>query len=818
MSCRPLSAATAARTAVLSPSRLRPLTLALHLACASGLLALAGAADEALAQTSAAPAANANAGQPSARRYDIPAGPLADVLTRFSAEAGIFLVGTSELAAGRSSHGVRGSYGVDAALDALLEGSGLTAERNADGHYRLRRLPPEPVTLGTVTVSGKAPGSTTEGTGSYTTGSTSSSTRLNLSLQETPQAITVLTRQRMEDQRLDTLEDAMDAAVGLVVQRSTFGQDGPAVYARGTYLRNYQVDGVPTSSSMSPFLENTAAYDRIEIVRGATGVMNGMGSPAATVNLIRKRPTAGPQVSVSAQAGSWDRYGFGMDASGALNDSGSARGRFVADYSEQGAWADRFEQKKLALYGIGEFDLGDRTLLTLGFSHMNQRTDSPLQGRPLFFSNGQRISLDPSDNTTQRWRYYRHESTGVFASVEHEFDRGWIGKLEYNHTEYKYDGKVASLTGSVDAATGSGTNVLPSRWNSRPTQDNLDGYVTGAFSLFGKTHELIAGFTLSQLRSKGPSYARPGYTTAINFYDWADAAEPVFVETGKSDSRERQHSVFLNARFTVTDATSLLLGGRKVFWKREQESLTYGSGSSESKQKENVFVPYAGVVHALNDVWSVFGSYTKIYRPQDEYISSINGNSEPPEEGEGYELGVKASFFGGRLSSSLSVFQTNVDNLAVWNVDTYRYDVLGGTESRGVELELNGELAPGWQLSAGYAYARVEDQDGERTLNNLPLHNLKLFTSYRLAGALEKLTVGGGLNWQSALGSGTARNYTQGSLAVVNLMARYALSKQLALSLNLNNAFDKRYYSTVANDYGTFAAPRNFVVSAKYSF
>ncbi|WP_312255630.1 TonB-dependent siderophore receptor [Stutzerimonas nitrititolerans] len=239
-----------------------------------------------------------------------------------------------------------------------------------------------------MTISGKAPGSITEGTGSYTTGSTSSSTRLNLTPRETPQSITVITRQRMEDQKLENLPDALDATTGVIVKLFSMGADAPQMWARGSSITNFQIDGVPTTSSLANYLQSTIAYDRIEVVRGATGMMNGVGSPSATINMIRKRPTFDPQTSISVEAGSWDRYGTGIDVSGPLTESGNVRGRLAADYKTQHAWTDNYEQENTALYGIGEIDLTDNTLLSVGFNHIKRYTDSATRLFPIVDVNG----------------------------------------------------------------------------------------------------------------------------------------------------------------------------------------------------------------------------------------------------------------------------------------------------------------------------------------------------------------------------------------------------------------------------------------------
>ncbi|MCY1336455.1 Ferric-pseudobactin BN7/BN8 receptor [compost metagenome] len=791
---------------------LRRLSLCVPLALGSALpLAALHAAEQAQVQT---------------RHYDIPAGPLAERLNRFAAEAGIYLAGDGALAAGREAQALKGDYSVEQALAVMLAGSGLEAMQTAAGHYELRPLPvsSDALEMGAVTISGKAPGATTEGTGSYTTYSSSSSTRLNLTPQETPQSVTVLTRQRLDDQKLDNISDALEATAGITVLRSGLGADTEQFWSRGFEIRNFSIDGVPTSSLLGNYLQNTAAYDRVEVVRGATGLVSGMGTPAATINLIRKRPTFEPQVSLTAEAGSWDRYGTGLDVSGPLNDEATVRARLVVDYKDQHAWVDEFHEKTKLVYGISEFDLSEATLLTLGFSHLTVNVDTPMRtGFPLRYSNGHRTDFKRSANSSPDWTYYDNTVDNIFASVEQRFDNGWSGKVELSHSRYQYDSVVTYLAGELDEATGAGGVIWPTRWESDPEQNNLDAYVTGPFSLFGREHELISGVTLSQVRELDyPDYGGwlgpwSDYDGSIpNIHTWnGKIAEPVFQQIGEGDTRENQYGAYLTSRFHLTDATNLILGGRVVDWKRTTESQPFGAPETKNTERESgVFIPYTGLTYALDDVWSVYASYTKIFNPQGSWVRDANNQPLDPEEGTSYETGVKAAFYEGRLSSSLALFKVEQDNLAIW--DGVAYTAKQGTTTKGVEMELNGELAPGWQLTSGYAYSVSTDDDDKRILTDVPRHSLKAFTTYNLPGEWDRLTVGGGFNWSSKTGY-DLHYYTQGSYYVANLMARYDFNEHLSGSVNLNNLFDREYFSNVTN-YGVYGAPRNLMASLKYNF
>lgn len=796
---------------------LRPLALAVHLLAAGGLLSLAVHA----------PGAHAQAATEAARSYDIPAGALSTVLTRFAREAGIYLVGAGAAAEGKTSPGLKGSHSVAAGFDALLAGTRLQAFRQADGSYGLRGVPEVAPAAGdagvlqTVTVSGKAPGSTTEGTGSYTTWSTSSSTRLNLTPQETPQAVTVMTRQRMDDQGLLTLNDVLEATAGVTIKPLNHGADGPQIWARGASISNFQIDGVPVSSSMSPYLQGTAMYDRVEIVKGATGIMSGTGTPAATINMIRKRPTAEPLTQLSAEAGNWSRYGAGLDISRALNEDATVRGRLVADVKRQGAWTDNYRQDYGTLYAIGEVDLGPRTLLTAGFSHITRKTDSQIRTFPIVYTNGQLTGARLSDGASPDWAYYDHRANSLFGSIEHRLDSGWSAKAELTHTNYRYDSAMFTLsTVGLDQATGRGAYVLMPRYQADTTQTSLDAYVTGPFSLLGRRHELIGGFTLSRLDQDSPSYPTQR-KNITDIFNWApEISQPVFTRTGDTSMQESQFGAYLSSRLQLSAATSLLLGGRITDWKRDRTATTYASGSVErrSNRERNKLIPYAGLVHALNDTYSLYASYTGIFKPQDSGVLMYSRTGEmAPEEGKSYEAGIKASFHDGALNSSLSVFRTEQKNLAVWNGAAGFYEAANTATTEGVELEVAGEIARHWNLSAGYTYNETRDQNGKRILPRIPRNSVKLFTSYRLPDDWKQWTVGGGLHWESKTGDPLSL-YTQPGYSLVNLMARYEVNPQLTLTAQLNNALDKRYYMALAGIIGIYGPPRNFMVSARYRF
>lgn len=758
----------------------------------------------------------------------IPAQPLGEALLQLGEQTSLQIFFAPDVAAGLNARPVSGNLEPEQALRQLLEGTGIRYVRDGNNITLSRPAEVGTVMLSPVVISGKAIGSTTEGTGSYTTYSTSSATRLNLSQRETPQSVTVMTRQRMDDQRLESLEDVLQATPGISVRHASgYGSAGPSIVARGNTINSFQIDGVHTASSLMNHMQSTAIYDRVEVVRGATGLMNTLGTPAATINMVRKRPTDVSQIKLNVEAGNWDRYGSGIDISGPLTESGNVRGRAVADYKRQGNWTDNYQLDYYTLYGIGELDLSDNTMLTMGVSHTTRNTEAPTSRTPLYYANGQRVHFNASDNDNPSWYYYDSELSNTFVSIEHQFSSGWSGKAELGHTIYDSTSLYAGNITLGDPGQGA-TFFAPWRYKPTDKQNTFDAYVTGPFSLFGREHEFIGGITLADLQREAPGYSRL-WSGASSYYipDYFEFKNTLpkpdqITKTGVTDTNETQYSAYMSMRFHLSDATSLLLGGRVTDWKQNTEATTYATGiRTKSEMKETgLFVPYVGIVHDLNDIWSLYASYTEIFNPHPTRYRDINDLPLKPEEGLGYETGVKASFYEGRLNASLSLYKTELNNKAIWYTADGRtvYGTENGTKTEGIELEFNGELAEGWQLGAGYSYNEIRDRNDDRLMTYDPQHILKLFSTYRLPGTLNKITVGGGFDWMSKR---KANEIKKGSYALASLMARYDINDKLSISANINNLFDKEYFASF--DWGIYAnglygPPRNFMMSLSYTY
>ncbi|MFF5866670.1 TonB-dependent siderophore receptor [Pseudomonas sp. NPDC012596] len=688
----------------------------------------------------------------------------------------------------------------------------------------------QPVTLelGATEISSNQLGSTTEGSQSYTTGSMSTATKLPLSLRETPQAVTVMTRQRMDDQAMTSINDVVKATPGLYLDYSN-GPGRQAYSSRGFDIDNLMYDGIPSgyqgwTVGAQP---NLAMFDRVEIVRGATGLVTGSGNPSAAINLVRKRPLAEQKVTLTGAAGSWDNYRGEIDASSPLNDSGTLRGRVVASYRDANSYIDDVEEDHGLFYAVTEADLSEDTTLTLGFSHQKDKTNYFWGAMPTALD-GHHMGFPRSYNPGSDWENKDQEINTVFAEVRQRLANDW--KLQVNAN---YSQQDATFTGSYQSRW-AGLNAPLSRTayqsKHQENQAGVDGFVSGPFEAFGRTHELVVGASKRIYDMDTRDYSPYDTNWPLN------AGKPNFVHTGNTREVTTQEGVYMTTRLSLADPLKLILGGRLDWYDYDNKE----SATADYKVTRNV-TRFAGLIYDLDDHHSVYVSYSDIFNPQS--YKDASGSPVKPIDGKNYEIGVKGEYFDGALNASVALFRIDQENRAVSQTDlascsdpTNCYVASGEVRSQGIDMELQGALTRNWQVGAGYTYARahtIKDAANPGNVNqrfdtDTPEHMFKLTTTYRFEGPLEKLRIGGNIAWQSRIyndftvADGSEYRLIQGSYAVTDLMAGYQVNKHLDLQLNANNVFDRKFYSAVANSVSyagdTWGAPRNMMLTAKYSF
>lgn len=800
------------QTSCLSLKR-KPLALAVHLIFV-GTLCVFNQPTTASAQGNAA-------AQQAVMDFHIPAGDLASGLRQVASQAGVILTFKPEQTQGKQTAGLQGRYTVQQALNGVLQGSRLSAERNANGSYALQESSVEPQSvLPAVTVTG-AYNAATEGTGSYTAaGPSSTATGLGLSLRETPQSVTVMTRQRMDDFNLNTLTEVLEQTPGLNIDHQG---DANNISIRGSAV-NMQVDGLrqmiggwATDAQKLYTSDDMVEIDRIEVLKGSSGLMNGDGKYGGTVNMIRKRATRDFQASVGAGFGSWNNYRANADISSPLNEAGTVRGRVVAAVSDGESFRDNVKHNGQTLFGTVDVDLSPSTVLNVGFTYRQREyygagDTSMIQA---YSANGQYHGLQPrSFNIGAPWSGYEQRSTTLFANLEHHFSNGWSARLRATTEETNTPGEMGIWWTVVPQAI----DVAQTRsFTNKNKAIAFD--IKGPIELFGRTHGLMAGIDTSSYDSDKYSASRRLSTLGLDYADGGGAIIRPDLDSlpmnNHSTFSSKRTSAFAAGKFSLADPVKLITGFRLTNY--EQFDLTPYAYSNFDLKENGVLTPYAGLVVDVSKNISLYGSYASIFNVQS--AKDAVGQTLKPERGVTYEVGAKGEFFNKKLNAGIAYFWMKTENTAENTGQTTStgeaiYRSVAQATRKGYELELSGELAPGWQAQGSF----VMNSSTLTTASTTPKNQFKLATSYKLSGALQNLTVGGATRWQSEM---KARALQQPDFWLLDLMARYQVNRNLSIGANINNVFDKSYFSGM-RDFGrvqyTWGTPRNFNVNMRYTF
>jgi len=712
-----------------------------------------------------------------------------------------------------------------------------TEPRSADGVLE----------LGSTEILAQGLGSTTEHTGSYTTGSMSAATRLNLSIKETPQSVSVLTRQQLDDFQLSTLSEAMAHVTGVTVQRND--SERPAYYARGYAINNFQIDGMLNTFSGLKSDSDTIIYDRIEVVRGATGLTTGAGDPSGTIAMVRKRPTHQLAVKSGVSAGSFDNYYSYLDVGGPLGWDGRLRGRTVLAYRDAKSHMNNYATQREVAYGILEADLTDSTVLAVGYDYQNKHVQGSSWGTvPYWNADGSKAHLPRSTNLAAPWSSWPLKDQTAFITLDQQLANDWKLKAAYTHRQSDTDGKVYYGGNGFPAADRSGMRAWYSHFAGEEKMDALDLNLAGPYQLLGRSHDFMVGYGVSERRNRSPHFAGstvpPGYDVIPDWKYLGSVPKFSDYDTGLDSSRSstKQKAGYIATRLNPTDRLHFVLGSRYGSWQSESKSWKYDADlnvtrSTRSQQTQNdQWTPYAGVLYDLSEQFTAYVSYTDIFNPQT--LKDVSDKYLEPIVGKVYEVGLKGSVFDDRANVSTAVFRSKQDNVPELddsiprgpNGEQYYKSGGKGVVVEGFEAEISGEVMPDWQLTLGYTYTHAVNGDKQRKNTEQPLNLVRFSSTYKV---LPKLTLGASLDWQSdTFGEGSrpvGRNaageivtvddrITQQAFAVVGVMGRYQFDEHLSASLNVKNLFDQHYFNNVGFYNGVYhGEPRTMMLSLDWT-
>ena len=790
---------------------------------------------------------------------------LGTALQELARQSGVQIVFFSRITEGLQAAGLDGDYALTTALEKLLAGSNLTFHVINPKTIEIQPSPPAAVTgpespsRGASAKPQPAPATSVEQLPPVeevivtSTAEELVATRTATPLREIPQTVAIISREEIDQQSDTDLADALANAVGITAVRTdSLGQN---YYSRGFPIQSYHLDGGAALNSYetlgAPFFgsPDLGEYDHIEVLRGADALFGGNGDPGATVSVVRKRPLDTTEVRFNASVGSWNNYRLEGDLTGPLGLDGALRGRTDIVYEYRDYFFDiaRLERKKV--FAVLDYDPTSKTTLTAGGSYEWSDAVPFEEGLPLN-SDGSDPHLPRSTAYTFAWGRYRTRTRELYFKLQQNFANDWQLKVNATSLDVTAEIGVGSLSAPIDPLTKALEGTPGAAFTGRPnTQDQfaLDAILTGTFDWFDHREEVAFGGDWTHYSGnfdlRALDVAGPPLTNAYAF-DAAAYPEPQLTApalTLRFLTASNQAGLFASFKMYFSPDWSLVAGARVSADNNKTVALPQLLGQSAvSTQSEynGKITPYVGVMYKLDRNYSLYASYADIYlsnagdrRPDGSFLS--------PADGIDMEVGVKGAWQDGQLNGSLAVFDIDQRGLGqtdpgatLLQRDSYEnccYLPSGVNRSKGIDSEINGRLAPGWLIGAGYTFDINRAESGGDLSSATPRHLVKVWTSSRLPGDWRRWTVGGSLHAQSPNFSAgqycvqptgqltcTPINFRdiQQFYAVVGLRLSYEFNSHWRAALSVNNVFDRVYYQTIGAPYGGnwYGEPRNVLL------
>lgn len=621
-------------------------------------------------------------------------------------------------------------------------------------------------------------------------------TRTNTSILDTPQSIQVIPQQVLEDQQIIRVDDALRNVSGIVGRLDPFaGTDTnltirgftPSTFSSGAILR----DGFRVTDNLGT--QETANIERIEVIKGPSSVLYGQTNPGGIINLVTKRPLSEPFYELELQAGSFGLIRPSIDISGPLTNDRALRYRLNLAYQNENGFRDfDTETDRFFVAPVLSWDIGDRTNFTVLLEYTDE--DNPFDlALPAFGTEvvdvpADRIVGEPDD-------FFTSNSLVLGYDLEHQFSDDWTLNHGFRYTNQDYF-VITARPFFQDETTGDITRFFADR-GLQSDDYLLQTTVVGEFNTGAIQHQLLAGVDLNFNRYD-ERFTRADVNTplVLNIFNPVYGAPRPDFETlvpfPGFDSNTDRVGVFLQDQITFSD--ELILVGSVRY-----DNVDSRSPDTGSEQSDDAVSPRIGVIYQPAETVALYANYSQAFTPNLETTST--GEFLDPERASGFEVGAKAELLDSNLLVTLAYFDITKRNVASTDPnDPFSVVATGEQRSQGVELDVAGEILPGWNIIANYAYtdARITEDntipEGNR-LFNAPYHSAGLWTTYEIQqGRLQGLGFGVGFNYVGSRFGDLANSFEADDYFLTNAALFYERDSW-QLRLNFNNLFDIDYIS-----------------------
>lgn len=763
------------------------------------------------------------------RSYDIPAGALPDVLNAYARQAGVELAYRAELTASASSAGLKGSYGVAEALSRILVGTGIAYRQTGPRAFTLEPAPTassDTVQLGPVRVesdgyAGRAQVSDETDArgpvGSYVARRTATATKTDTPIVETPQSISVITREQIQAQAPQSVAQTLRYAPGVFSEPRGVMTGLDYFYARG-FLLNQYLDGLRTlSGEYSLPQPDPYMLERVEVLRGPASVLFGQSEPGGVLNLVSKRPSSDAFAEVQVQAGNYGRVQGGIDINGPLNASQTLTARVTAVLKDADTQVRFAKEKRFSVAPSLRWQPDEDTSLTLFGTYQNDPAVGyynwiPANGTalPNSYRPGERLptNLNTGDPDFDRWS---RKTTMAGAQFEHAFSEALTFRenIRYSHASSHFRNIYSSFLDTDDHT------LFRYAWAVDDTADNFDtdSQLQAKFDTGGLSHTVLAGFDFQHLRYRQVLGYDFGSVPPLDIFDpvyHAGISQPA----PASDALQKRRQVGIYAQDQISvGGLRLLVGGRQDWVRtdttqRIDDNGDYFAGLT-TREKQKAFTGRAGAVYLFDNGLAPYASYTESFQPQTG--TDFAGTPFKPTTGRQYEAGIKFQPTGSNSFITLSVYDLRQQNVVAED-EAHPGDTIqvGEIRSRGIELWGVASLARNFDLTASYSHVAQKvtkgnvdfgPQVGKRPAT-IPADQGSIWADYRFEGSgLNGLGAGLGVRYVGSSWGDDANGFRVKARTLVDLTLHYDVAEGssplsgLRLALNVSNLFDKIYVS-----------------------
>ncbi|MEH2122315.1 TonB-dependent siderophore receptor [Nostoc sp.] len=625
---------------------------------------------------------------------------------------------------------------------------------------------------------------------------TSSATRTDTPLRDIPQSIQVIPQQVIKDQQATRLTEVLKNAPGVVV-----GSRSPRDPLNVIKIRGFDAFGETLLNGIQDRSISSVGFgsniERVEVLKGPASVLFGQGGLGGKVNLVTKQPLSDPFYEVETSVGSYNTYNGAIDLSGPLNESKTVLYRLNASAGTNESFIDFYDQQQYLIAPTLSWQISDRTKLTLEASYSLAEGPYdfgiPAQGSVLPNPNGKiprnRFLSEPNLNDT---------SNGAFRigyNFEHRFSENWQARSVFQTSLFHLKRNIVAPFGLQDDLRTIERGVEDFDYDENAY--NLDNYVVAKLTTGSIKHELVAGFNLN--RTDTDSKALFNDTTSLDIFNpvygnFTQASLPDF----DIKNTAQQLGFYLQDQITLAENFKVLLGGRFDIANQEAKDLI--AQTNDFKQTE-AFSPRVGIVYQPIKPISLYASYSRSFN---QAVDLFGPALPEPERGTQYEIGVKADLTD-RLATTLAFYDLTRTNLSAEDPNNPQRTIqIGEQRSRGIEFDISGEILPGWNIIAGYAYTDGEiTKDNPSTvgnqLNNVPRHALNLWTTYEIqSGSLKGLGFGLGAFYYGDRQADLANTVELPSYIRTDAAIYYKRDNYRA-AINIKNLFDTDYFVSAQN-------------------